>query len=391
MIANIGTRYSSLELIPWWDTHTLRKAKALVIGAGALGNEVLKNLALLGLGHILIVDFDIIESSNLSRAVLFRESDVGRAKAEVAALRVKELNPDVCVQYAEGNIRIRLGAGVFRRMDLIFGCVDNLEARVAINAQCYAVEKVWFDAAIEVLTGEVRTFIPDGKSACFECGLEEDDYLVMNLRYSCAQLLRESLTRGKQPTTPIISSIISAMQVQEAIRYLHGFEIQPGILHYNGHTGFLHKTARSLRSDCLAHNRFTPLVECPRLNQRSSLHQVLETARESLGPEAILEFDRELLVNFSCSGCGHVKPVFRPTKQVSETDAVCPSCGRRMRPATCRKIAGDETFLEKTLEETGFPPLHLYRAYTRSDDVYLEASGDAQALFAEGEWRGLGQ
>ena len=72
--------YSRLKLIKWWDQDKLAQVKVMVVGCGALGNEVLKNLALLGVGHILLVDFDKIEISNLSRSILFQASDQGLAR-----------------------------------------------------------------------------------------------------------------------------------------------------------------------------------------------------------------------------------------------------------------------------------------------------------------------
>jgi adenylyltransferase/sulfurtransferase len=87
-------RYSRLRLIPWWDQEKLRTARTMVVGAGAIGNELLKNLALLGIGHIFAIDMDRIENSNLTRSILFRQKDEGRYKAEVAAERVREINPD---------------------------------------------------------------------------------------------------------------------------------------------------------------------------------------------------------------------------------------------------------------------------------------------------------
>ncbi len=80
-------RYGRLRLISWWRQERLATAKVLVVGAGALGNEVIKNLALLGVGTTYLIDLDEIEASNLSRSVLFCAEDAGRPKAEVAARR----------------------------------------------------------------------------------------------------------------------------------------------------------------------------------------------------------------------------------------------------------------------------------------------------------------
>ena len=104
-------RLGTFNFISWWEREKVKDAKILVVGAGALGNEVIKNLVLMGVGNIYIIDFDTIEAANLSRAPLFRESDNGRKKAEVAAARAKELNPDVHVQYLHGDVTSQLGFG----------------------------------------------------------------------------------------------------------------------------------------------------------------------------------------------------------------------------------------------------------------------------------------
>ena len=87
-------RYHRQSLITWWDQERLSDASVLVIGAGALGNELVKNLALVGVGTVVVVDLDQVENSNLSRGVLFREGDEGADKATVVAARAAELNPD---------------------------------------------------------------------------------------------------------------------------------------------------------------------------------------------------------------------------------------------------------------------------------------------------------
>src|SRR6059058_1419185 len=88
-------RYSRLRLIGWWDQERLRAAKVLVVGAGAIGNEVLKNLALVGIGQVVVIDCDEIEDSNLTRSILFRREDRDKSKAIAAAEEMRRINPDV--------------------------------------------------------------------------------------------------------------------------------------------------------------------------------------------------------------------------------------------------------------------------------------------------------
>lgn len=126
-------RYHTFGYISWWQQEVVRNATVLVVGAGALGNEVLKNLALMGIGNLIIADFDTIEDSNLSRSVLFRAGDNGRRKVDIAAAAVKELNPDVGVKAWHGDINFEMGLGVFRHVDAIVGCLDNREARLSLN------------------------------------------------------------------------------------------------------------------------------------------------------------------------------------------------------------------------------------------------------------------
>ena len=130
-------RYSRLRLISWWRQEKLQAAKVLVVGAGALGNEVLKNLALLGLGTTYLIDLDDVELSNLSRSVLFREQDGGQPKAVVAARRALELNPEITVIPMHGDVITDVGLGLFARVDLVIGCLDNREARLWVNRQCW--------------------------------------------------------------------------------------------------------------------------------------------------------------------------------------------------------------------------------------------------------------
>src|SRR5271156_1281445 len=126
-------RFSRFRLIGWWDQERLRNANVVVIGAGALGNEILKNLALLGVRRILIVDLDRIEYSNLSRSVLYRPDDVGQSKAQTAARAARSLADDAVVHALDANILTQVGLGLFGWADVIIAGLDNREARLWIN------------------------------------------------------------------------------------------------------------------------------------------------------------------------------------------------------------------------------------------------------------------
>ena len=89
--------------IPGWDSQRLREAKVMVVGAGALGNEVVKNLTLLNIGHLFIVDFDIVEYNNLAKSVLFTKNDTGAKKADVIARNLKLINDGVKTQTIVGR------------------------------------------------------------------------------------------------------------------------------------------------------------------------------------------------------------------------------------------------------------------------------------------------
>ncbi len=146
-------RFSRFGLIGWWDQERLAQSKVLVIGAGALGNEILKNLALLGVGNVFVADLDRIENSNLSRSVLFREEDCGRGKVEVAVQRMREIYRGTKATAWRGNVVYDLGLGVYRWADVVIGGLDNREARVAINQSAARAGRVWIDGAIERLEG----------------------------------------------------------------------------------------------------------------------------------------------------------------------------------------------------------------------------------------------
>ena len=370
-------RYHTFGYISWWKQDVVRNATVMVVGAGALGNEVLKNLALMGVGNLLIVDFDTIEDSNLSRSVLFREGDRGRRKVDVAAEAIKRLNPDVNVKAWHGDINFEMGLGAFRHVDAIIGCLDNREARLSINRYSWATNRPWVDGAIQELMGIVRVFWP-GEGACYECTLSDEDYQMITLRYSCPLLARENILKGKVPTTPTSASIVAAFQTQEALKLIHGMEVQPGkAMMINGLTNDVYTTEYPVKEACLSHSRLDPIIEMISLGaHNTTLAILLDSARKELGTETVLEFDSEIVVSMTCPDCGQKSDVFKRMGRLYESEFQCPSCDGRREMEMTHRIDGSEPYLDKTLSEFDIPALGIVRANNGHDRIYLELTGD---------------
>ena len=369
-------RLGTFEFISWWEREKVQQAKVLVIGAGALGNEVIKNLALMGVGYIFIVDFDNIEAANLSRSVLFRETDNHRSKAEVVAARAKSINPQIHVQYLNADVTTGLGLGIIRRMDAIIGCLDNREARLAVNRYCYWMDKPWVDGAIQELLGLMRVFVP-GQGACYECTLTEQALRDLSLRYSCQLLARQNVLLGKVPTTPTIASIIGGIQSQEALKLIHDMPVEPGkVVHFNGLNNDMHTTAYVPRDDCESHWTYGEITELPARAERATLEDILRIARADLGQEAIVELDQELVTSLECPSCHTFEEVLRPVSEITFEAGHCPTCGELREAQFTHMISGEENFLHRTLANVGVPPLHILRAHNGFEYRFYELSGD---------------
>jgi adenylyltransferase/sulfurtransferase len=376
-------RYHTFSYISWWQQEVVRDATVLVVGAGALGNEVLKNLALMGIGNLLIADFDSIEDSNLSRSVLFRAADRGRRKVDAAAEAVKELNPDVNVKTWHGNINFEMGLGVFRHVDAIIGCLDNREARLSINRFSWQVNRPWVDGAIQELMGIVRVFWP-GQGACYECTLTDLDYQMINLRYSCPLLARQNILQGKVPTTPTSASIVAAFQTQEALKLIHKMEVEPGVaMMINGLTNDVYKTEYPVKEGCMSHSMLDSIVELEGETAVSTtLAELLTIAKEKLAEDAVLEFDGEIVTTMQCLDCGETFPIFRKMARLYENESTCPNCGGHREMELTHRIDGSEDFLNLTLAEFDVPSLGIIRARSASkgESIYLELTGDKETF-----------
>ena len=185
-------------------------------------------------------------------------------------------------------------------MDVVIGCLDNREARLAVNRMCHWMNKPWVDGAIQELLGLVRVFRP-GQGACYECTLTEQARRDLALRYSCPLLARQNILLGKVPTTPTIASIIGAMQSQEALKIIHDMDVEAGsVTHFNGLTNQMHTTAYTHQEDCESHWIYGEIRELPLQAGTATFKDLLGIIQLDLGPEAALELDQEIVLELEC-------------------------------------------------------------------------------------------
>lgn len=370
-------RFDRFRLIGWWDQKKLANAKILVVGAGALGNEIVKNLALLGVGHILIADLDRIENSNLSRSILYRAADNGAFKAEVAARSAKEIYPDIKAHAFVGNAVYDLGVGVFRWADVVIGGLDNREARLAINRNCWRCNRPWIDGAIEQIQGTARVFVPDGP--CYECTMSEMDWRLLQARRSCNLLSRQQMETGHTPTTPTISSIIAGVQTQEALKLLHGLETIRGRgFVFDGLSAEAYQTEFQRKANCYSHEILSEIIPLNASAFTSSAADLLAEARKLLGPAVELELARDVLHKLVCPACGKEETMFASLGRVPASAAAC-ICDHNVRrePVTFHKIRGDESFLHEPLAGIGVPLFDVLIARAGDRAIGLELGADA--------------
>lgn len=376
-------RFSRFELIGWWDQSRLAAARVVVIGAGALGNELLKNLALLGVGNVFVADLDRIEQSNLSRSVLYRESDCGRRKAEVAAERAAEIYPEMRTQAFHGNVVHDLGLGVYRWADVILGGLDNREARVSINQSAARVGKVWIDGAIERLDGVARVF-DAATGPCYECTMSDVDWKMLEARRSCALLTRDEMEQGKVPTTPTTSSIVAGVQAQEAVKLLHGMETLSGqgfVFDGMWHQSYVVNYSRL--EDCPAHESFESVEELPLKTTETRAGDFLERVRSDLGPAAVIEVNSDLLESLTCASCNVTEPLFASLGKVTESQGKCAACGENRSPDMYHTIGDQPQLLDKTLAELGVPEWDILTGRAGLKQRHYEFSGDRETVLGK--------
>lgn len=214
-------RLDRSKRLGWFDADMVREARILMVGAGAIGNETAKNLALAGFRKITLVDMDFVVRSNLNRCVFFSELDASekRLKVDVVAEGVRRLDPEIQVEAHSKPIQ-EMPSDIFAKHDIVLGCLDNLAARLHLNAHSCFAGKPYVDAGTDGFLGKVMVVSPpDG--ACLECGTNRTHAKVVQKRFSCTGS-DVTFFNPKLAAEITTTSIVSAIQVREALKIACG-------------------------------------------------------------------------------------------------------------------------------------------------------------------------
>ena len=145
----------------------LMGSKALIIGAGGLGSPAAVYLSLAGVGTVGMVDFDVVELSNLQRQILHHTPDVGRPKLESGKDNLLAYNPDINVVLHEVRLESENAMDIISQYDLVINGADNFATRYLVNDACYLLNKPLVDGSILIFDGQATVFVPG--EGCYRC------------------------------------------------------------------------------------------------------------------------------------------------------------------------------------------------------------------------------
>ncbi|XP_073832579.1 ubiquitin-like activating enzyme 5 [Musca autumnalis] len=237
------------------DYERIREKAVAVVGVGGVGSVTADMLTRCGVGKLILFDYDKVELANMNR-LFFTPDQAGLSKVEAAAKTLTFINPDVTIETHNYNITTvdsfdkfldtiaHGGLQAGQPVDLVLSCVDNFEARMAINTACNELGLNWFESGVSenAVSGHIQ-FIRPGETACFACAPP----LVVAENIDEKTLKREGVCAASLPTT---MGITAGMLVQNTLKYLLNFGEVSDYLGYNAMNDFFPKMTLKPNTQC---------------------------------------------------------------------------------------------------------------------------------------------
>uniref|UniRef100_A0AAY4DIF8 Ubiquitin-like modifier-activating enzyme 5 n=1 Tax=Denticeps clupeoides TaxID=299321 RepID=A0AAY4DIF8_9TELE len=237
------------------DYEKIRSFAVAVVGVGGVGSVTAEMLTRCGIGKLLLFDYDKVELANMNR-LFFQPHQAGLSKVEAAEHTLRNINPDVVFETHNYNITTmdnfahfmeRISNGGLKEghpVDLVLSCVDNFEARMAINTACNELSQIWMESGVSenAVSGHIQLIIP-GETACFACAPP----LVVAANIDEKTLKREGVCAASLPTT---MGVVAGILVQNVLKYLLRFGTVSHYLGYNAMQDFFPTMSMKANPQC---------------------------------------------------------------------------------------------------------------------------------------------
>ncbi|XP_020660227.3 ubiquitin-like modifier-activating enzyme 5 isoform X1 [Pogona vitticeps] len=288
------------------DYEKIRSFAVAVVGVGGVGSVTAEMLTRCGIGKLLLFDYDKVELANMNR-LFFQPHQAGLSKVHAAEHTLRNINPDVQFEVHNYNITTmnnfqhfmdRISKGGLEEgkpVDLVLSCVDNFEARMAINTACNELGQIWMESGVSenAVSGHIQLIIP-GESACFACAPP----LVVAANIDEKTLKREGVCAASLPTT---MGVVAGLLVQNVLKYLLNFGTVSFYLGYNAMQDFFPTMTMKPNPQCGDRNCRKQQEEFKKKEAASPKQEVFEQQEEIVhedndwGIELVSEISEEEL------------------------------------------------------------------------------------------------
>jgi len=351
----MSSRFARHELIPGWSQDNISGASAVVIGVGAVGNEVARLLAMAGISRMVLCDPDRVEETNLSRTPLFRVSDVGQYKVEAAADALRDLAPGLVIEARAATLVRGLGLAELRDASIILSCLDTRSARLQLAARCALLQVPVIDGGTHPWGGEVRPFLrPDGP--CYSCTLSAAVRAEDDSPWSCMAPVLNA-PRGAGAFT---SAIVGGWMASIALRFLLGLSVPAGLLRIDVSEGTTTIVDMERKDDCLLHRR---VGDVTRIGVGTA--GTVDQLRAAVGAKGNALLWEPIQERVECPRCAFAEPRWGVPRA-----ARCPNCDRLLRSRTTldmQSVPG-----KMTLRDLGIPPREILYVDAPGGEVWVE-------------------
>lgn len=286
-------RYLRQSLIKDWDQDKLQRSTATIVGLGALGSVVASSLVMAGVGRLILVDYDTVETSNLNRQLLFRPSDVGQPKVTVAADALRNMNREIQIETLNQPIE-KFPQKKLRTSAVLIEGLDTFSSRRWVNALAVTTKIPLVSGGIYGFLGNVQVIVPF-QTACLECQslIPEEE-----LQKACTPYGEERKTsrhdEGVEEDIPSVSSVsfvIGGLMAQEALKLMLGIPPVESYMFWDGRVGAFTSVPLERREDCFVCSARFQLDKIPiRSSASQSLRDFVQQLRYSfnLGENSII-------------------------------------------------------------------------------------------------------